>query len=46
MLVGNKCDLENQRKISFEDGLKFSSDFNCPFYEASAKIGKNCEEIF
>ena len=44
-LVGNNLHLE--RKISEEEGRKCSNDlgFFC-FYEASAKTGFNCKEIF
>jgi small GTP-binding protein len=46
-LVGNKNDLENERKISEEEGRKCSKDldFYC-FYETSAKTGFNSKEVF
>jgi len=47
ILVGNKKDLENERKVTYEEGEKLSKDFNffC-FFESSAKEGINSEEIF
>ena len=46
-LVGNKNDLENERKIKEEDGRKCSRElgFYC-FYETSAKTGFNSKEVF
>lgn len=46
-LIGNKNDLENERKITSEMGQKFQKDldFFC-FYETSAKTGFNSQEIF
>ena len=46
-LVGNKNDLENERKITSEMGQKYQRDldFFC-FYETSAKTGVNSQEIF
>ena len=37
LLVGNKCDLEHQREVSFQDGMGLAQMWGCPFYEASAK---------
>ena len=46
VLVGNKSDLEAERKISKEEGEKSAREFwGCPFYEASAKTGHNVEEM-
>ena len=45
-LIGNKIDLENQRKVSFEDGKKFAEQNNFVFQEVSAKTGKNFENLF
>ena len=35
MLVGNKADLEDERKISKEEGLKFAEENNYLFRETS-----------
>ena len=46
ILVGNKCDLENERKISKEQGKEKAKDFNCPFFETSALSKINIDDIF
>ena len=45
-LIGNKCDLEGKRAISYEEGKKFADDNNLLFFETSAKDGTNIQEIF
>jgi len=37
IIVGNKNDLEDQRKVSFEDGFKLSNYYNAPFFEVSSR---------
>ena len=46
ILVGNKCDLANERQVSFEEGENFSKKYNIKFFEASAKDGTNVNELF
>ena len=46
LLVGNKCDLEHQREVSFQDGMGLAQMWGCPFYEASAKTTANINNIF
>eukprot|EP01016_Furgasonia_blochmanni_P045163 TRINITY_DN6333_c0_g1_i5.p1 TRINITY_DN6333_c0_g1~~TRINITY_DN6333_c0_g1_i5.p1 ORF type:complete len:234 (+),score=43.32 TRINITY_DN6333_c0_g1_i5:62-703(+) len=46
VIVGNKIDLENKRKVPTEDGKKLAQEFDCPFIETSAKTGLNCNEVF
>jgi len=46
VLVGNKCDLNDQRVISTEQGTELSRKFGCAFLEASAKTRVNVEQIF
>ena len=46
ILVGNKCDLENERKISKEQGQDKARNLNCAFFETSARNGVNISEIF
>jgi len=46
VLVGNKCDLADQRVITTEQGEALASKFNARFIEASAKTKINVEEIF
>ena len=45
-LIGNKCDLEGKRVISFEDGKSLAEQNNLLFYETSAKNGINIQECF
>ena len=44
ILVGNKCDLENERKVPKEEGESFANKLNVKFYETSNKDGINIEE--
>jgi len=47
VLVGNKCDLNDQRVITTEQGQDLARKFgNCAFIEASAKQRINVEQIF
>ena len=46
ILVGNKCDLANERQVSYEEGEKKASDYNIKFFESSAKEGTNVKEFF
>lgn len=46
VLVGNKCDLADQRVITSEQGENLSKRFDCKFVEASAKTKHNVEQIF
>ena len=46
MLVGNKTDLDNERKVSFQQGEKKANEIGCPFMETSAKTNHNIKECF
>merc|ERR1712054_160099 len=46
MLVGNKCDLEDEREVTTEEGAALAEKLGCQFKEASAKTRKNVEESF
>lgn len=46
LVVGNKCDLENERQVSYEEGDMLAKSFNCKFMETSAKQRINVEETF
>ena len=46
ILVGNKCDLANERQVSYEEGEKKASNYNIKFFESSAKDGTNVNELF
>ena len=46
LLIGNKCDMKEDRVVSYEDGEELSKSFNVPFLETSAKSVVNVEETF
>lgn len=45
-LVGNKTDLESERKVSRNEGAELAKSFGCPFVECSAKTHTNIHEVF
>ena len=45
-LIGNKCDLEGKRAVSYEEGKNFAEENNLIFFETSAKDGTNIQECF
>lgn len=46
MLIGNKCDLEQRRAVSLEEGQQFANEHGLVFLETSAKTAANVEEAF
>ena len=46
VLVGNKSDLNEQRKVTFEEGQQMAKNNNMLFYETSAKSGLNVDKVF
>mmetsp|Transcript_23935 Transcript_23935/g.67048 ORF Transcript_23935/g.67048 Transcript_23935/m.67048 type:complete len:192 (-) Transcript_23935:82-657(-) len=46
MLVGNKCDLEEKREVSTQEGQELGKQFGAEFKETSAKTRVNVEEAF
>ena len=46
VLVGNKCDLDNCRKISYEQGKALADRNNMLFFETSALNGTNVANVF
>jgi len=46
ILIGNKCDLEEERKVSKEEGENLAKKYGISFYETSAKTGANVQEAF
>lgn len=47
MLIGNKLDLEDSRKLKREKGIEIANEFNLSSYsEISTKTGQNVEKIF
>ena len=46
-LIGNKCELEEQREITFDRAVEFARSHNIHMcFETSAKTGQNVEEVF
>jgi len=45
-LIGNKNDLEDQRKISYEQGTALAKEWNLEYIETSALTSENVNETF
>lgn len=45
VLVGNKCDLEEERVVGKEQGVNLARQFNCAFMETSAKAKINVIDV-
>lgn len=45
VLVGNKCDLEEERVVGKELGRSLAGQFSCAFMETSAKAKVNVNEV-
>ena len=46
VLVGNKCDLNEKRKVTSDQGKEFADENGWPFFETSAKENINVTETF
>ena len=46
VIVGNKCDLSDDRKVSYQEGLLLAKKFNAAFIEISAKSNTNISTLF
>lgn len=46
ILVGNKVDLEDDRKVSNEDGVELAKILGLSYIETSAKTGENIDDAF
>ena len=46
MIVGNKSDLNQYRKVEFDEGKNFAQKYNALFFEVSAKNGSNVALVF
>ena len=46
ILIGNKNDLEKDRKVTYEQGKEFADQYGMKFIETSARDSKNVHEAF
>lgn len=46
MLVGNKTDLTDKRRVSMEQGERRAKELGVLFIESSAKTGHNVKQVF
>lgn len=46
MLIGNKCDWEEKRAVSTQQGQALANELGIPFMEVSAKSNINVEQAF
>ena len=46
LLVGNKCDLESERKVKGDVAKQFADGFEIPWIETSAKNAHNVQQCF
>jgi Ras-related protein Rab-2A len=46
-LIGNRCDLEEDREVTKEKAIEFCRQYNIDkYFETSAKTGQQVEEVF
>ena len=45
LVVGNKCDLEEKREVTREEGEMMAASIGATFLEVSAKTGENINEV-
>lgn len=46
ILVGNKCDLVESRKVKLKEGEDLAKSYNVPFMETSAANASNIDKAF
>lgn len=46
ILVGNKCDQEDLRQVTTQEGRELAAEYKIPFIETSAKAGTNVQQVF
>lgn len=46
VLIANKLDLKNQRKVTTEEGKHLAIQLGCPFYETSAALRHYIDDAF
>ncbi len=45
-LIENKCDLDSQRDVTYDEAKQFADENGLTFLETSAKTGEGVEEAF
>ena len=45
LVLGNKCDLEEDRRVDTETGEEAALDFKAQFAEVSARTGEGVDEV-
>ena len=46
ILVANKSDLKEERKITTDQGIELAKNYGIPYFESSAKTGQNVDKLF
>lgn len=46
IIAGNKCDLEQKRKVKYEEGVSLAQQLGCRYYETSAYLRKCIDDVF
>jgi len=46
VLVGNKCDLVNERKLSYDEGKELADELGMMYFETSAKSSVNVDNMY
>ncbi|XP_028140718.1 ras-related protein Ral-a [Diabrotica virgifera virgifera] len=46
LLVGNKCDLEDKRKVSIQEATERAKQWGVPYVETSAKTREHVDKVF
>ncbi|MFX0103753.1 MAG: Rab family GTPase [Candidatus Hodarchaeota archaeon] len=46
VVLGNKCDLKEERAVSDADAQELASSLGMPYFETSAKTGENVDAVF
>ena len=45
LVIGNKCDIDKERKVDYEEAKSFSDNNDLGYYEVSAKLDKNVKKV-
>ena len=46
IIIANKIDLEDKRKVATDEGKKFAAENHLPYFETSAKTGQGVNDAF